>query len=164
MLLAEDNYEDLELWYPFFRLIEAGVDVVVAGTGERFYQGKYGYPVEVEGSVDDFLVSGFDGVVVPGGWAPDHLRRSKAVLSFVRELNHRGRLVAAICHGVWVPVSAGIVQGREVTCADAIVDDVGTAGGVYGNRSVVVDGNLVTSRKPADLPDFCREMLRVLNL
>ncbi len=164
LILAEDNYEDLELWYPKIRLIEAGADVLVAGIGKKVYIGKHGYPVEVSGHIKEYNPADFDCVIIPGGWAPDHLRKSLLVLSFVKSMNESGKIVASICHGGWVPVSAGIVKGRKMTCADAIKDDVVNAGAVYLNEPVVRDGNLITSRNPNDLPYFSREIIGALEV
>ncbi|HIG97995.1 TPA: type 1 glutamine amidotransferase [Candidatus Woesearchaeota archaeon] len=162
MILAEKEYEDLELWYPKLRLIEEGFQVVVAGTGEKNYEGKNGYPVEVDGNIKDYKARDFDAVIIPGGWAPDMLRRHKEVLDFIRELNSAGKTVAAICHAGWVIASAGIVKGKNLTCFSAIKDDMINAGAKYTDKEVVVDGNLITSRKPADLPAFCREIIKAL--
>ena len=162
LVFAENDYEDLELWYPKLRLIEAGVAVTVAGPREKVYKSKHGYPVETDGNVADFNASDFDGVVVPGGWCPDRLRRYEEVLTFTREIAQAGNLVAAICHGGWVPVSADVLRGKRCTSAPAIKDDLKNAGGLWVNEPTVTDGNLVTAQAPKDLPDFCREMLAVL--
>ncbi|MBI4483098.1 MAG: type 1 glutamine amidotransferase [Acidobacteria bacterium] len=162
LLFVEEEYEDMELWYPKLRLTEAGAEVVVAGLGKETYHGKKGYPVKVDGSVKDYRPDDFDGVVIPGGHAPDKLRASREVLEFVRKTDEAGKLVAAICHAGWVLASAGIVKRRTVTCYHTIRDDVVNAGAEYVDQTVVVDRNLVTSRFPADLPNFCREMIRVL--
>ena len=163
MILAENIYEDLELWYPKLRLAEEGAKVVVAGTGEKTYKGKNGYPLEVDGNIKDFKAKDFDAVVVPGGFAPDKLRRYKEVIDFVAEMHRQNKVVAAICHGPWVLVSAKILKGKKVTCVSAIKDDVINAGASYFDKEVVVDGNIVTSRKPDDLPAFCREIIKLLN-
>ncbi|MBI1935849.1 type 1 glutamine amidotransferase [Candidatus Woesearchaeota archaeon] len=162
MILAENIYEDLELWYPKLRLMEEGAKVIVAGTGEKTYKGKNGYPLEADGSIKDYNAKDFDAVIVPGGYAPDKLRRYKEVLDFVSEMNKSGKVVAAICHGAWVLVSAKVLRGKKVTCVDAIKDDVTNAGAEYFDKEVVVDGNVITSRKPNDLPAFCREIIRAL--
>ncbi|MBI2145138.1 type 1 glutamine amidotransferase [Candidatus Woesearchaeota archaeon] len=162
LILAEDHYEDLELWYPKLRLTEEGATVILAGTGEKTYKGKNGYPVEVDGNIKDYNAKDFDAVVIPGGWAPDRLRRYKEVLDFVRQLDSAGKVVAAICHAGWVIASAGIVKGKNLTCFVAIKDDMINAGAKYTDKEVVVDGNLITSRKPADLPAFCKEIIKQL--
>lgn len=163
LIFAESIYEDLELWYPKLRLAEEGAKVIVAGTGEKTYTGKHGYPIEVDGNVKDYNAKDFDAVIVPGGFAPDKLRRYKEVLDFVKGMYKEGKVVAAICHGPWVFVSAGILKGRKVTCVSAIKDDVINAGAQYFDKEVIVDGNVITSRKPDDLPAFCREMIKALN-
>ena len=163
LILAENIYEDLELWYPKLRLLEEGAKVIVAGTGEKTYKGKNGYPLEVDGNIEDCKEKDFDAVIVPGGFAPDKLRRYREVLELVKQMHDSGKLVAAICHGPWVLVSAGILKGKKVTCVSAIKDDVINAGAKYFDREVVVDANIVTSRKPDDLPAFCREIIKALS-
>jgi protease I len=162
MVLAENDYEDLELWYPKLRLIEAGAQITVAGPSEKVYKSKHGYPAETDGNVRDFDPAAFDGVVVPGGWAPDRLRRYEEVLSFVREIDRQGKVVAAICHGGWVLASAGVVRGRRLTSVSAIKDDLKNAGAQWVDEPVVVDGRLVTAQVPKDLPGFCRGIIGVL--
>ena len=162
IVLAEDLYEDLELWYPVLRLREEGAAVVIAGTGAPSYKGKNGYPVSVDTSVEKVSAGDFDAVVIPGGYAPDRLRRYPAVLSLVRDMFQQGKVVAAICHAAWVPISAGILSGRRATCFSAIKDDVINAGAQYEDAEVVRDGNLITSRQPSDLGAFCREIIGAL--
>lgn len=162
IILAHDIYEDLELWYPKLRLVEEGAKVIVAGTGEKSYKGKNGYPLEVDGSIKEFNAKDFDAVIVPGGYAPDKLRRYKEVLDFVAEIHRSGKVVAAICHGPWVLVSAGILKGKNVTCVSAIKDDVINAGAQYFDREVIVDGKIITSRKPEDLGAFCKAIIKAL--
>jgi len=163
MIFAEENYEDLELWYPKLRLIEAGVQVVTAGPREKSYKSKHGYPVETDGNVADYRAADFDGLVVPGGWCPDRLRRYPEVLEFTREIAHAGKMYSAICHGGWVHVSADVVRGKRCTSVPAIKDDLKNAGAIWIDEPCVVDGNLVTAQVPKDLPAFCREMLAVLD-
>jgi len=163
IIFAENYYEDLELWYPKIRLIEEGAKVVVAGTGDKTYKGKNGYPLEVDGNIRDYKAKDFDAVVIPGGWAPDRLRRYNEVLDFVREMNKNGKVIAAICHAGWVLANAGIVKGKNVTCVSAIKDDMINAGAHYFDKEVIVDKNLITSRKPDDLPAFCREIIKALS-
>lgn len=161
-VLVDTMYQEMEVWYPYFRLKEAGAEVLLVGpkAGET-YGSKLGYPAKAEMSWDDAKASDFDGVVVPGGYAPDHIRRHAKPLQFVREIDQQGKLVAAICHAAWVLCSAGILKGRTATCFFAIKDDVINAGARYVDEEVVVDGNLVTSRKPEDLPAFCRAAIGV---
>ena len=163
LIFAEQIYEDIELWYPKLRLAEEGVKVTVAGTGEKVYKGKYGYPVTVDGNIKDFKAKDFDGVIVPGGFCPDFLRQYKEVNDFVAEMYKQGKVVGAICHGPWVLVSAKIVKGKKITSVHRIKDDMINAGANYVDEEVVVDGNIVTSRMPNDLPAFCREYIKLLN-
>ncbi len=161
-ILVADQYEDLELWYPKLRLEEAGATTVLAGLGEKTYLSKHGYPADTDASMDDLSPSDFDGVVIPGGWAPDYLRRSREVKDFVAAVAARGGLVAAICHGGWVLASAGVTAGRRLTSAAAIKDDMVNAGADWVDAPVVVDGALVTSRSPRDLPSFMPAVIAVL--
>lgn len=156
-------YEDLELWYPKIRLEEEGITTVVAGLGDKTYQGKRGYPITVDTSVDEVLARDFDGLVIPGGYAPDIMRRSAKLLSLTREIFEAGKPVAFICHAGWVPISAGIVRGKRGTSVGAIKDDLVNAGMLWEDSPVVVDGNLISSRTPADLPVFCKALIKALN-
>jgi protease I len=162
-ILVDNIYQEMEVWYPYFRFQEAGAEVVAVGAkaGET-YTSKLGYPIKSQKSFDEIGAADFDGVVVPGGYAPDLIRRHTAANQFVHEMNRQGKLVAAICHGGWVLCSADMLKGRRATCFFAIKDDVIHAGAKYEDAEVVVDGNLVTSRKPEDLPAFCRAAIEVL--
>lgn len=162
-ILIDQIYQDLEVWYPYLRLKEAGAEVVTVGAkaGET-YLGKYGYPMRCDKSYEQARADDFDGVVVPGGYAPDHIRRYAKANQLVKDLDAKGKLVAAICHAGWVLCSAGILKGRRVTSFSAIKDDVINAGAKWEDAEVVVDRNLVTSRKPEDLPAFCRAAIQVL--
>jgi protease I len=162
LFFAAPLYEDLELWYPKIRLEEEGARTVVAGLGERTYQGKRGYPITVDASVEQVSAGDFDGLVIPGGYAPDILRRSARVLQLVREIYGAGKPVAFICHAGWVPISAGILRGKKGTSVGAIKDDLVNAGLLWEDSPVVVDGNLISSRTPADLPQFCRAIIASL--
>ena len=162
LILAAENFQDLELLYPKYRLIEEGIEVNVAGVGEKNYKGKYGYPIAVDGNIEDHNPDDFDVVIIPGGFAPDKLRMSQSVLNFIKEMDKQKKTIASICHGAWVLVSANILKGRKVTCYEAIKDDVSNAGAEYEDREVVVDNNLITSRMPDDLPAFCREIITKL--
>jgi len=162
-VLAENNYQELELWYPLLRLREAGAETFVVGTGSAAtYTSKHGYPVQVDVTADALSAADVDAVIVPGGYAPDLMRRYPAVLNLVREAFEQGKVVAAICHAGWVLVSARILAGKRATCVPAIKDDMINAGAVYIDAEVVRDGNLVTSRVPADLPAFCRTIIAAL--
>jgi protease I len=162
-VLLDELVHEHEFIYPYYRLKEAGFESVSVATEKRVYKGKYGVPFTPDMLIGDVTPGEFEGVVVPGGYAPDFLRRTRAVLSLVGEMNDKGKLVAMICHAGWVGISAGIVKGRTLTSTSAIKDDMSNAGAIWVDQSVVVDGNLVTSRSPADLPDFMREALRVLS-
>jgi protease I len=162
LFFAAPLYEDLELWYPKIRLEEEGARTVVAGLGERTYQGKRGYPITVDANVQQVSAGDFDGLVIPGGYAPDILRRSDRVLQLVREIYGAGKPVAFICHAGWVPISAGILRGKKGTSVGAIKDDLVNAGLLWEDSPVVVDGNLISSRTPADLPQFCRAIIATL--
>jgi protease I len=144
-------------------LEEEGATTVVAGTGEKHYQGKRGYPLTVDCSVDDITADQFDGLVIPGGYAPDVMRRSARLLELVKEIHDAGKPVAFICHAGWVPISAKIVRGRRVTSVGAIRDDLENAGALWEDSAVVVDGNLISSRTPADLGVFMQAMVAALN-
>lgn len=161
-ILIEKDYQDIEVWYPIFRLKEAGFEVVTVGTTQTSYKGKYGYPIECATTIDKVHARDFDGVIIPGGWAPDFLRQSAGVLKFVADIDTQGKLVASICHGGWVLVSAGILEGRHVTTYIAIKDDVLNAGAKYEDAEVIVDKNLITSRTVTDLPAFMKAVLKFL--
>lgn len=162
-VLAENMYQELELWYPLLRLREAGAETLVVGTGSAAtYTSKHGYPVDVDAVAGELRAADVDAVVVPGGYAPDLMRRYPAMVGLVREAFEQGKVVAAICHAGWLLVSAGILQGKKATCFFAIKDDLVNAGATYVNQEVVVDGNLITSRTPMDLPAFCRAIVDAL--
>ncbi|MDX2176060.1 MAG: type 1 glutamine amidotransferase domain-containing protein [Candidatus Sumerlaeia bacterium] len=163
-VLAENIYEDLEAWYPILRLREAGHEVVVvAPLGGHTYTSKHGYPLASDLAIDKAKAKDFDAVVIPGGYAPDKLRRYPKIVAFIRAIFDAGKPVASICHGPWLFAEADIARGRRFTCVPAIKTDVVNAGGIYEDREVVVDGNLVSSRTPPDLPAMMRELLRLLD-
>jgi len=165
LMFVEDVYEDLELWYPRLRLREAGGRVTVAGPESgRVYQSKHGYPCRADASVDALSPGDFDGVVIPGGFAPDRLRRLKPVLELTRSIHDSGRLVAHICHGGWIPISAGIMKGYRCTSTPAIKDDLINAGATWVDEPVVVDRMMVSSRRPDDLPAFMQGIFSVLKV
>ncbi|MCX7398862.1 MAG: type 1 glutamine amidotransferase [Planctomycetales bacterium] len=157
-----DDYEDLEVWYPRLRLIEAGAAFHLAGqeAGKK-YVGKNGYPCVSDILIKGIDVAAYDGLICAGGWMPDKLRRDPEVLRITREFAHAGKLVAAICHGGWMPISAGVYKGVKVTGSPGIKDDLVNAGAIFEDASVVVDRHFVSSRKPDDLPDFCKAILKV---
>lgn len=163
LMFVDDIYEDLELWYPKLRLEEAGGHVTVAGPeAERKYSGKHGYPCRSDAAIRDMEAADFHGVVIPGGFMPDKLRRDPKVLGLVREFASTGKLVAAICHGGWIPISAGVYRGVRVTGSPGIKDDLVNAGAIWEDAALVVDRHFVSSRKPDDLPEFCRGILGVV--
>ena len=163
LALVGDIYEDLELWYPKLRLQEAGAAVVVAGPERGVtYHGKHGYPCVADAPLTEVKANDFDGLLVPGGFMPDKLRREPHVLKLVQDFDAAGKMIAAICHGGWIPISAGVYRGVEVTGSLGIKDDLVNAGAIWRDAPVVVDRHFVSSRKPDDLPDFCRAILECL--
>ncbi|MCB9735376.1 MAG: type 1 glutamine amidotransferase [Deltaproteobacteria bacterium] len=161
-VLAEEGYEDLELWVPYYRLLEEGAEVKVLGTSSEKFKSKHGYPVETDGSVADARATDYDAVVIPGGMAPDKMRLYKSVVDFVREMNAAHKVVAFICHAGSVAASADIVRGRTCTSWPSIRDDLKNAGAEWKDAEVVRDENLISSRKPQDLPAFCRTLVEAL--
>lgn len=162
-ILAENQYQELELWYPLLRLRETAANVVVvAPVTNQVYASKLGYPVTADLAVTDVEASDLDAIVIPGGFAPEGMRRHKPMVDLVRKVHDQGSLVAAICHAGWMLASAGIAKGRRLTCVPIIKDDVINAGADYVDEPVVQDGNVITSRLPSDLPDFCREIVAYL--
>ncbi|OHB22341.1 MAG: protease [Parcubacteria group bacterium RIFCSPLOWO2_01_FULL_48_18] len=162
-ILVEQQYQELEVWYPALRLKEEGWATVFVGPAAGVeYKGKYGYPVKSELAIDDARAEDFDAVVVPGGFAPDFMRRVPRMVEFVRTMHEAGKVVAAICHGGWLLASAEIVRNKKVTSFFAIKDDLVHAGARWIDSEAVVDGTIITSRKPEDLPAFCREIIKQL--
>lgn len=162
-ILAEDHYEDLELWYPLLRMQEAGANVSVVGMPDlRTFESKHGYPVNADVVASEVSADDFDVVIIPGGYAPDRMRRHQAMLDLVRGVHEQGKLVAMICHAGWVAISAGIVDGKRLTSVASIKDDLVNAGAEWVDAEVVRDGNLISSRGPKDLPAFCQAILVAL--
>lgn len=162
-VLVDNQYQEMEVWYPLYRFREAGAEVVTVGAeAGATYKSKVGYPCVADISYDQADAAQFDGVVCPGGFAPDFIRRYPKAMQFVRDLDARGKLVAAICHGPWICVSANILRHRKATSFIAIKDDVMNAGAEWSDAEVVVDRNLVTSRKPDDLPAFMIASMKVV--
>lgn len=162
-VLVADLYQEMEVWYPLLRFREEGAETVAVGAeAGKSYSSKKGYPAVADKSLDEVSAADFDALIVPGGWAPDALRQDDRVLKLVREMDGAGKVVAAICHAGWVLCSADILRGRKATCFKAIKDDLIHAGAKYVDEEVVVDGNLITSRVPTDLPAFCREVAKAL--
>ncbi len=161
-LLLEELYDEFEFWYPKLRLEEEGVEVLAVAPERKVYKGKKGFPARADLAIEEVDAKDFHGVLIPGGYCPDRLRRYPAVLNFVRNIYAQGKLVATICHGGWVLISAGLVKGKTMTGFFAIKDDLINAGANFVDREVVRDGNLITSRSPADLPFYMREIIKFL--
>jgi protease I len=163
LILAADDFEDMELLYPLYRLIEEEVAVTVAGLDDHPVRGKKGYgPLPVNTTVTAVAEPDFDALVIPGGYAPDKLRRSETVLDLVRAFDDAGKPIAFICHAGWVPISAKIIKGRRATSVGAIRDDMVNAGADWVDEPTVVDGNLISARTPADLGPWMKALLRAL--
>jgi protease I len=160
VILVDTQFNDHEFWYPYFRLKEAGAEVtVVAARAGQTFTGKYGTPVKADRAPAEINVAEFAGVIIPGGYAPDHMRRDQNMVSLVRAFDQQGKVVAAICHAGWMLVSAGVLKGRTVTSFFAIKDDLVNAGAKWRDHEVVVDRNMITSRTPDDLPAFMRTII-----
>jgi protease I len=162
LMLAADGFEDLELFVPLYRLREAGHTVVVAGPKAGTLTGKHGYTISVDCTFDQVRAGDFGALVIPGGRAPETVRLNGAAIAAVKQMDGAGKPIAAICHAAQVLISARLVSGRKLTCYQGVRDDVITAGGQYQDAELVVDGHLITSRFPEDLPAFCGELLRQL--
>jgi protease I len=164
MILVENMYNEFEYWYPYYRLKEAGAEVVVVGKAAgATYTSKYGIPAECDAAADGLDTEQFDGIVIPGGYAPDIMRRHPEMVNLVRQMDQQGKMVAAICHAGWMLASAGILKGRTVTSFFAIKDDLVNAGANWVDEAVVMDGNLITSRTPDDLPSFLQKIISCLS-
>jgi protease I len=161
-VFVEKIYEDLELWYPVLRFQEAGAQVTLIGTKKEQYESKHGYPAEADAAISDVRASNFDALIIPGGYAPDYMRRSEAMVNFTKEMNKQKKIVAAICHAGWMLASADIVRGVRVTGVVSIKDDLRNAGAIFEDHEVILDKQIVTSRKPADLPAFCRVIIAAI--
>src|SRR5256714_11840661 len=150
-ILAENMYQEMELWVPYYRLREEGAEVkVIGGGGAKSYTSKHGYPVNVDATAEQVKAVEFDAVIVPGGYAPDMMRRHAAMVALVREAAQQGKVVAAICHAGWMLVSAGILKGRKATSFFSIKDDLVAAGAAWVDQEAVVDGTLINPPKPHD--------------
>jgi len=159
-VFVEDIYEDLELWYPVYRLREEGAKVAIVGPeAGKTYSSKHGYPARADRAAGDISAADYDAVIIPGGYAPDRMRRDPAMVKLVAEAVQQDRIVAAICHGGWLLCSAGVLEGRRTTSFFAIRDDMVNAGATWVDEEVVCDKNLITSRKPDDLPAFLRSII-----
>ena len=162
LAFVDDIYEDLELWYPKLRLEEAGFGMTLAGPELKTFTGKHGYPAKADALISDMKTPDFCGLLIPGGFMPDKLRRDPDVLALTREFFEQGKLVAFICHGGWIPISAKILKGKRVTGSRGIKDDLENAGAIYLDEPVIVDKNLISSRTPRDLAPFAKAMLDFL--
>lgn len=163
LMFVDHVYEDLELWYPKLRLMEEGAEVVVAGPEKGVvYEGKNGYPCRSDAAIQYMIADDFDALVIPGGFAPDKLRRDPKVLELTKEIHEAGKPIAHICHAGWIPISAGIMKGFRCTSTPGIKDDLINAGAEWIDVEVIVDRNQVSSRRPDDLPAFCREIIRLI--
>ena len=161
--LVHHDFEDLELWYPILRLREEGAVVDLAGEEANVkYIGKYGVPAESDFAYGDIKAEDYDAILVPGGWAPDKIRRFPEVLSLIQQMDQAKKPIGQICHAGWVLASAKILQGKKVTSTPGIKDDMENAGAIWSDEPVVTDGHLVSSRRPPDLPDYLREFIKVL--
>jgi protease I len=163
LAFVDDIYEDLELWYPKLRVEEAGFSMKLAGLDLKTYTGKHGYPAMADTLISHARSMDYVGLLIPGGFMPDKLRREPKVLSLTKEFFEQGKLVAFICHGGWIPISAKILKGKKVTGSLGIKDDLINAGANWVDEPVVVDGHLVSSRTPKDLAAFGNAMVRILN-
>ena len=161
-VLVADLYQELEFWYPYLRLKEEGAEVVAVGPEEGEYKSKLGYPAKADLAAAMARAEDFDAVIIPGGYAPDYMRRSPELVALVRKMAEQGKVVAAICHGGWMLCSARVIKGKQVTSFYAIRDDLENAGATWVDKPVVRDGNLITSRVPSDLPAFLREVISAL--
>ena len=162
IILIENMYNEFEYWYPYYRLKEAGAEVITVGTGGKEYSSKVGLPAKADIDAENINAADFDGIIIPGGYAPDIMRRHPEMVKLVKDIYDMGKVVAAICHAGWMLASAEIVKNRHVTSFFAIKDDLIHAGADWVDEEVVVDGNLITSRKPDDLPAFMRAVISAL--
>ncbi len=161
-LFLENQYQEQEFWYPYYRLREEGAEVIVLAPRAETYESKHGVPAKADLSADKAKARRFDALVIPGGYAPDHMRRAPAMVRFVKEMDEQCRIVAAICHAGWMLASADVIRGRRVTSFFSIRDDLVHAGAEWVDEEVVTDRNLITSRSPDDLPAFCRTIIDAL--
>lgn len=161
--LVDHDFDDLELWYPVIRLREEGAQVDIVGPeANQTYTGKDGVPVESDCAYDEVNPKDYDAVIIPGGWAPDKIRRYDEVKNIVRHMNDHNKTIGQICHAGWVTISAGILEGKTVTSTPGIKDDMTNAGATWVNEPVVTDGQLVSSRRPPDLPQYLPELIKVM--
>lgn len=163
-VLIEEQYQEIEVWAPYYRLKEEGHQAVLVGQEKgKIYKGKFGYPAQVEADYAQVSASNLDGIIIPGGFAPDFMRRYPEPAHLTAEMFKAGKMTAAICHGAWILCSADVIRGRRATCFYAIADDIKNAGAEYVDAEVAVDGNLITSRRPEDIPAFCAAIIKFLH-
>jgi len=162
LIISADHFEDTELLFPFYRLQEEGLEVDIASIARGKIHGKHGYEVVVDTALRDVEPSAYDVLILPGGKAPATLRKEAAAVGIAQEFMRSNKPVAAICHGPQILITAGVMPGRRATCAHSVAEELQAAGALYEDRPVVVDGKLVTSRQPSDLPRFMREIVRLL--
>lgn len=164
LIFIENVYEDLEVQYPKYRLLEEGAKITIAGpVAKEIYKGKYGYPCKADISFDEVDINAYDALIIPGGYAPDKLRRSAKVLEITRKFHEKKKLIAFICHAGWVPISAKVLKGIKCTSFMAIKDDMENAGANWEDSAVVVDSHFISSRTPDDLPQFCQAIIKFLS-
>lgn len=161
-IFLENMYEDIEFWYPYYRMQEEGADVEVIAPKRGEYKGKHGQKAAADKAIGEVNFEEYDGVIIPGGFSPDYMRRSDAMVDFVRQMDGSKKVVAAICHGAWLPASADIVKGKKLTSFHSIKKDMENAGAEWANLPVVKSGNLITSRNPNDLPQFCTAIIEAV--
>ena len=162
-LMLDREYQELEVWYPYYRLKEEGAKVVrVAPEEKQTYPSKLGYPCPSDAAVRQVKAKDFDAVVIPGGWCPDYMRRDESMIRFVQEAAKAGLVLAAICHGPWLLCCTDALRGKRATGFVAVKHDVINAGATWVDEECVVDGNVITARKPDDLPAFCAAIIRAL--
>ncbi|WP_321329051.1 type 1 glutamine amidotransferase domain-containing protein [uncultured Ilyobacter sp.] len=161
LAILSDDFEDLEFWVPVMRLREEGANVVVAGIEKnKKYIGKYGVPAESTHSFLELSHEDFHGILIPGGWSPDKLRRYPELLKIIKDMDREKKVIGQICHAAWVTISAKVVEGKNVTSTPGIRDDLENAGAIWHDEAVVVDDNFVSSRRPPDIPDYNRELVK----
>jgi protease I len=164
LLFVHNGFEDRELMIPYYRFQEAGYKVDVVGPkADTTYNGEYGLKIKSNLSPEEVNIDDYDAMIIPGGRAPDRMRTNKGLVKLAKEASQKGKVIAAICHGPQLLIEADVVKGKKMTCFISVSTDLKNAGGIYLDKSVVVDGNLVTSRFPADLPDFCRETMKLMD-
>jgi protease I len=161
LIFAAEDFEDLELHYPLLTLKSEGAEVTLAGLTDEIVLGKHGLTAEPDTTVDQCDAEDYDAIVIPGGYGPDHLRTDEDVLRIVRDAADSGIPVAAVCHAPWVLVSAGLCEGRRMTSWPSIKDDLVNAGAEWVDEECVVDENIITSRKPDDLPAFTNKIIEM---